>query len=290
MKILLTGASGQLGQAVQQQLAVTGYQLLAVGHRQLDITGSTAVSLLMETFRPDIVINCAAYTAVDKAEQQQALCFAVNAEAVALLAQQCLQHNSVLIHFSTDYVFDGNLNRPYTELDSPAPLNCYGKSKLAGEQLIQASGCRYLIIRTGWLFSNYGHNFLLTMQRLAAGRQQVRMVDDQVGGPTSAYQLAAAIMQLINLYQLQRKLPWGLYHYGGQPYVSWYQFAAAIFQQLGCPEYLTAISSQEYLSATARPQNSCLNSRHFCQTFDVQVADWQPELIRLLTVTDSSER
>lgn len=291
MKILLTGASGQLGFAIQQQLAKTDYTLWALSHQQLDITDTDAVSMFIAEYQPDIVINCAAYTAVDKAEQQQATqCFAVNAQAVAVLAQLCMQYNSILIHFSTDYVFDGSLNRPYTEFDIPAPLNVYGKSKLAGELSIQASGCRYLIIRTGWLFSEFGHNFLRTMQRLAATQKQIKVVDDQFGGPTSAFQLANAVAQLMNLYRLQKQLTWGIYHYGGQPYVSWYQFAAAILEKLKYSGEFVAVSSQQYPVIATRPKNSCLNSQLFCQTFNFVAADWQQELVRIFSADKTHSR
>ncbi len=283
MKVLLTGASGQLGLAIQQQLAKTDYTLRVLSHQQLDITDKYAVNQLMAEYQPDIVINCAAYTAVDKAEQQSAQCFAVNTQAAAVLAQLCLQYNSMLIHFSTDYVFDGCLNRPYTEQDIAAPLNVYGKSKLAGEQAIQASGCRYLIIRTGWLFSEFGHNFLRTMQRLAMTQKQIKVVNDQFGGPTSASQLAIAVVQLMNLYRLEKKLPWGLYHYGGQPYVSWYQFAAAILEKLQYTGDVVAINSQHYPAIATRSKNSCLNSQLFCQTFNFAAAEWQPELARIFS-------
>ncbi|MGP9801379.1 dTDP-4-dehydrorhamnose reductase [Rheinheimera sp. NSM] len=301
MKLLLLGGSGQLGQAflhqlLQSQQQRSQFQSLALSRAKLDITDSAALAAQMAAYSPDVVLNCAAYTAVDNAEQQSDSCFAVNATAAGQLAKLCQQHNSLLVQFSTDYVFDGTSNVPYTEQHSTAPLNVYGRSKLAAEQLIQANCTKYLILRTSWLFSEYSHNFYRTMLRLAQQRlklaeqglsaaQPLSVVNDQFGCPTYAGDLAAIVLQLLQRYQLQGSVAYGVYHLAGQPAVSWYQFAQAIFAVQQIPVSVMPVGSAQYAGAATRPANSALDCSKFCDTFAIALPQWQAALQQLKQVT-----
>jgi dTDP-4-dehydrorhamnose reductase len=294
MKLLLLGSSGQLGQAflhqlLQSQQERSQFQSLALSRTQLDITDNAALAAQMAAYRPDVVLNCAAYTAVDNAEQQSDSCFAVNTTAAGQLAALCQQHNSLLVQFSTDYVFDGASHTAYTEQHSTSPLNVYGRSKLAAEQLIQANCSKYLILRSSWLFSEYGHNFYRTMLRLAqqqlaaagAGKP-LSVVNDQFGCPTYAGDLAAIVLQLLQRYQQQGSIAYGVYHLAGQPAVSWYQFAQAIFAVQQMPVSILPISSANYAAAAQRPANSALDCSKFHETFALPLMQWQKALKHLV--------
>lgn len=295
MKLLLLGSNGQLGQAFLHQPLWSQFQSLALSRTQLDITDSAALSTQMAVYRPDVVLNCAAYTAVDKAEQQADVCFAVNSSAVQQLAKLCQQHNSLLVQFSTDYVFAGTRAQPYTEQQATAPLNVYGQSKHSAEQAIQAVCSKYLILRSSWLFSEYGHNFYRTMlklaqqQQLAAAEQglaqPLSVVNDQFGCPTYAGDLAAIVLQLLQRYQQQGSLAYGVYHLAGQPAVSWYQFALAIFANQQPAIKLVPVSSANYGAAAQRPANSALDCTKFCDTFAIAPPQWQAALQQLKQVT-----
>jgi dTDP-4-dehydrorhamnose reductase len=282
MKLLLLGATGQLGQALLKQLQLPQqFQYLALNRSQLDITDISAVTAVMAQYRPDAVINCAAYTAVDNAEQQAATCIAVNATAVGQLAKLCQQYNSLLLQFSTDYVFNGRNNKAYTEQDLPAPLNVYGRSKLQAEQAIQATCSKYVILRTSWLFSEFGHNFYRTMLKLAQRGQIIQVVNDQFGCPTYAGDLAVIVLQLLQRYQQQGSLAYGIYHFAGNPAVSWYQFAEAIFAAHQLKVNLQAIGSANWPTQAVRPANSILDCNKFCDTFAIAVPQWQAVLQQL---------
>lgn len=287
MKLLILGANGQLGQALLQQLKQPRqlqqqFQCLALNRSQLDITDISAVTAVMAQYRPDAVINCAAYTAVDHAEQQVATCIAVNGTAVGQLAKLCQQHNSLLLQFSTDYVFNGQSSKAYTELDTAAPLNVYGQSKLQAEQAIQATCSKYVILRTSWLFSEFGHNFYRTMLKLAQRGQIVQVVNDQFGCPTYAGDLAAAVLQLLQRYQQQGSLAYGIYHLAGNPAVSWYQFAEAIFAAHQLKVNLQAVCSTNWASPALRPTNSVLNCDGMANTFNISSPAWRPALDSLV--------
>lgn len=282
MKLLILGANGQLAQALLKQLKQQQqFQYLALNRSQLDITNAAAVAAVMAQYQPDAVINCAAYTAVDNAEQQAATCIAVNATAVGQLAKLCQQYNSLLLHFSTDYVFNGHSHKAYTEQDTTAPLNIYGQSKLQAEQAIQATGSKYVILRTSWLFSEFGHNFYRTMLKLAQRGHNIQVVNDQLGCPTYAGDLAAAIVQLLQRYQQQGSLAYGIYHLAGNPAVSWYQFAQAIFAAHQLKVNLQAIGSANWPTQAVRPANSILDCNKFCATFAIAIPQWQAALQQL---------
>lgn len=280
IKLLLTGSNGQLGRLVQQQFAgLPQFSLQACSRAALDITDAAALHQLFAAYLPDIVIHCAAYTAVDQAELQHDLCHSVNVTALQQLAQLCRQHGSLLISISSDYVFDGNKTRPYTEQDQPAALNQYGKSKHLGEQAA-AQAVKHITLRTSWLFSDISHNFATTIWRRAQRAQPTTVVQDQFGGPTPARALAQAICQLAQQYADNGHLPYGLYHFSGYPYCSWYDFAHAIYQ-LAAPQHvnqLSAIASPFPGALARRPAYSCLNMQRFQQRFMLAAPDWRTEL------------
>ncbi len=284
MKILLTGKNGQLGQALQTRLRGLG-EVLAVDRTQMDLSDPKSCRALMQSFQPDLVINAAAYTAVDKAEQEQALAFAVNAEAPKILAEEAVKIGAALIHYSTDYVFDGSKQGAWTEEDTPHPLSVYGQSKLAGEQGIAASGVPHLIFRTSWVYSLVGQNFLLTMLRLAKDRKELSIVDDQHGAPTWTHTIADATVRVIQQLQQQGKLVdqlgkiGGIYHLVAEDQTTWFGFAQKIFAHpsvLNKPQ-LHPISTEQYPLPAPRPKNSVLSTKKFQQQF-FALPSWEQAL------------
>ncbi len=278
MTILLLGADGQLGQALRQQPQWQHFTVIAQSHRQLDITDTQALAQQFEQHQPKVVINCAAYTNVALAEQQAERCYAVNTHAVVQLAQLCRKHDSLLLQFSTDYVFNGNSQHAYTETDTPDALNVYGHSKWLAEQAVQQHCHKYLLIRTSWLFGEHGQNFYRTMLKKASQQTDIRVVDDQFGCPTYAGHLAAILLQLLQQYQQQGALEYGLYHLAGQPAVSWFQFAEAIFSARQLAPHVLPVSTADFAASVQRPANSALNCGLFSNTFAVTMPSWQQAL------------
>ena len=241
MNILLTGAAGQLGKELIPRLSELGRLTLAdrdavpgkAEALQLDLGDLNRVEIMLNRQRPDVVVNAAAYTAVDLAEDHAQTAFRVNSDLPDCLARWCKRNDRLLIHYSTDYVFAGDSGRPYTEVDEAAPLGVYGESKLAGEQVITASGCRHFILRTSWVYSGHGNNFMLTMLRLALTRPNLTIVSDQEGCPTWARNLARVTRQVIEQSASSREggAPAGIYHYCDGDAVTWYEFAHAIFSE-----------------------------------------------------------
>lgn len=260
MKVLLTGASGQLGRCVQDVFPKE-WQLFAFNSQELDITNLEQVESTFETIKPDAVINAAAYTKVDQAESEADLAFRVNATGVYHLALCSKKHGSRLIHISTDYVFDGTKREPYTETDPTNPINVYGQSKLAGENLALATHINTLILRTSWVFSEYGNNFLKTMLRIGGNNSELRIVSDQVGTPTYAGDIANAIIHLLKNHQEER----GILNVSGKDICSWADFAKLIYQAASQvnPQYpvpkVTGILTKEYPTAARRPLYSVLS-------------------------------
>lgn len=268
--ILITGAHGQLGQSFACLRVSTdpGVELVMLGRAELDITQADSIAWALEQHRPDVVINTAAYTAVDKAESEPDTAHLINGVAPGLLASACAERGIGLIHVSTDYVFDGLAKQPYTE-DAPThPVSVYGQSKLAGEQAVLAALPSAVILRTSWVFSQFGNNFLKTMLRLGRERTELNIVDDQIGGPSYAPHIAQVLLQLAQrLCEAKRssgkhQLPSGVYHFAGQPSASWYGFAQEIFDQavklglqIQAPR-LTAISTSQYPTPAKRPAQS----------------------------------
>ncbi len=281
MKILITGQHGQVSQALQTQLQGLG-ELIVLGREQLDLADAERIRQQVRVHRPDLIINAAAHTAVDQAENEADLAFAINATAPGVLAEEAKTLGSPLIHYSTDYVFDGSKPGPYTEADTPNPLGVYGQSKLAGEQAIAAVGGQYLILRTSWVYSNHGKNFLLTMQRLLQEKPHLRIVADQIGAPTWAVTIAASTRALIERWQAGKAGEWGIYHLTAEGETSWFGFAQAIGEHLrasgrACAE-LEAIPSSAYPTPARRPLNSRLDCSHLRQQWHVSQPLWQDAL------------
>jgi len=283
MRILLTGAAGQLGRELKRSLACLG-DVIARDRQQLDLARADTLRAAVRTAAPAVIVNAAAYTAVDKAETEPTVADAINALAPAILAEEAKRLGALLIHYSTDYVFDGSKASAYTEDDIPAPLAAYGHSKLAGELAIAASGCRHLIFRTSWVYGLHGVNFLKTMLRLGQERDELRVVDDQFGAPTWTRHLA----DVTALILARREVPNGLYHLAGAGETSWHGYAEAIFaeaQHAGLMDkapVVHRIASANYPLPAPRPANSRLDCAKFRRDFDLALPDWRTGLIDCL--------
>lgn len=271
MKILVTGAMGQVGQEVTTLLGANHYAVLAYSSQDFDITQAHSIPAV------DYVINCAAYTAVDKAEDEPEKAFAVNAMGVENLAQLCKNQNIPLIHLSTDYVFDGHKPTPYLETDDTHPQNIYGASKLAGEAALRAHWEKHIILRVSWIFGRFGNNFVKTISRLATERPQLKIVADQQGCPTGASHIAEVIFTIINHPNLQDS--WGTYHYSDAPPTTWFDFAKS-FAPASCE--LIPIRTEEYPLKASRPQNSVMNCAKIKRVFGINQAHWQEALTNLI--------
>jgi dTDP-4-dehydrorhamnose reductase len=252
MKVLVTGANGQVGREVVAALAERGHHPVACGRAELDIADLRQCREKLLSERPDAVIHCAAYTDVDGAEADPEGAFRVNAAGTRNVASAAEQAGASFCYISTDYVFNGRARRPYQEYDLPDPQNVYGKSKLAGEQLTQTLSRRYYIVRTSWVYGRYGRNFVKTMLRLGRERKQLRVVDDQIGSPTCAADLAAFLAELIETDR------YGIYHATNTGHCSWYQFAKAIFEEAGIDAVVEPCSTEQFPRPAARPAYSVL--------------------------------
>ncbi len=280
MKILLTGINGQVGAAIQQALgrSTLQHELIALDRLGLDLSDPASITRALNEHQPDIIINPAAYTAVDQAESDQDAALAINAAAPKQLAEGAARLGIPLIHFSTDYVFDGSKQGAWLESDTPQPLNVYGASKLAGEQAIAASGCAHVILRTSWVYSSGGKNFYLTMRRLLSERDAVNVVDDQFGTPTPAGWLAEVVLQLLQRWQAGQ---WhsGIYHCTPTGVTHWLGFAQVIATQLASEQRLKAklagIPSSDYPTPAQRPANSQLCCNKLRDTWAITLPDWQ---------------
>lgn len=281
MRILISGQHGQVSTELQHRLSALG-EVVVLGRDQLDLAQPELIRRQVQLVRPDLIINAAAYTAVDKAESDATAAFAVNAEAPGIFAEEAKALGIPLIHYSTDYVFDGSKSEPYTEADTPNPLGVYGQSKLAGEQAITAVQGQHLILRTSWVYSNHGRNFLLTMQRLLQEKPELRVVADQIGAPTWAGTIANSTLALIERWQAGHAGAWGTYHLTAQGETSWFGFTQAIGEALreqGKPcASLLPIPSSEYPTPAARPLNSRLDCTRLHREWGVSQPDWQTAL------------
>lgn len=288
-RILLLGASGQVGSALQRRLAST-HELLAPSSAELSLDAVDALTHHVRRSRPELIINAAAYTAVDRAEEDAQRAMAVNARAPEVLAQEAEALGAALIHYSTDYVFDGSKGSPYTESDPTAPLNVYGQSKLAGDTAIQSQHGAYWIFRTTWVYSHTGRNFLLTMRRLLSERDELRVVDDQIGAPTPAEEIAAATVAILAQggdaparYIRERA---GLYNMSCSGETSWYGFACAIRAHMARagnpdPARLQPIPGAQYPTPARRPAYSVLDNGRLRECFGVALPDWTVGLERV---------
>lgn len=277
--ILVTGANGQLGREMRRVATTSNDTYIFTDIKELDITDAAAVNNIIAEEKIDIIINCAAYTNVEKAEEDTQLANELNNIGVGNLAKAAKERGATMIHISTDYVFDGTADIPYTEEDATAPIGVYGKTKLAGEESIKASGCNYIIIRTSWLYSQWGSNFVKTIQRLTAEREEITVISDQIGTPTYAGDLADAIGEIINTNQLNKQ---GIYHYSNEGVCSWYDFAQAICKLSGNQCNIKPIHSSEYPSKVTRPHYSVLDKSKIKSSFGIAIPDWQDRLSQVI--------
>ena len=286
--ILITGANGQLGHCLRD-LATEyqdKYRFFYTDVAELDITDATAIDKFVVDNQIDIIINAAAYTAVDKAEDDEENAYRINCTAVANLAKAAKKHDLSLLHISTDYVFSGDASKPHEETDTPAPKSVYGSTKLAGEQAIQESGCRAVIIRTSWLYSEYGNNFVKTMLRLGAERESLRVVCDQIGGPTYAGDLARVIFCLL---EKESELSGTeFYHFANEGVCSWFDFSKAIMEMGGLTCRVEAIPSSDYPAKARRPASSVFNLGKVKAATGMNIPYWRDSLI--LTINKLQEK
>jgi dTDP-4-dehydrorhamnose reductase len=287
MKVLIFGKDGQVGRALVARAKDLDGEVVALGRADCDLADAGAVSKAVDRVGPDAIVNAAAYTAVDKAESEREVCFAVNAAAPGAMARAAARRGIPLIHYSTDYVFDGGKSGDYVEEDATGPLNVYGASKLRGEEAIAESGARCAVLRTSWVYSNDGHNFLNTMLRLGATRPELRVVDDQRGSPTSAGAIAEATLRIL---REKADFPAGVYHMTAEGATSWCGFAGAIFAgtagEGGMGPRLIPIATEEYPTPARRPRNSVLANGKFERTFGFRLPEWRAQLGAVLAARE----
>lgn len=285
IKVIVTGSHGQVGACLTSQLKLrTDVELFAFDSKDLDITDSNRVSSVVHSIQPNVIINAAAYTAVDKAEQNFQQCYDVNDNAVENLAKAANQVDALILHISTDYVFDGESGKPYTEEDVENPQNVYGRSKLRGEQRLTTLCSRYAVLRTSWVFGEVGNNFVKTMLRLSSTRDEISVVNDQMGAPTYAGDIARTLIIMMDrMLSTQENLS-GIYHYTGLPHVSWCQFAEEIFSnvtyQIDHDKQMIVhpISTHEFPTAAKRPLDTRLDCRKIEKVFSVKPSLWKNAL------------
>ncbi|MEJ8804586.1 dTDP-4-dehydrorhamnose reductase [Pontibacter sp. H249] len=278
-KIIVFGASGQLGQCLQSvstEKSIT--DICYLPEEEANILDQEALQKVFETHKPQYCINCAAYTAVDKAEDEKELADKINVEGVANLSKLCQEFGTTLIHISTDFVFAGNTNQPLKEEDETAPINVYGATKLAGEQVIPSFISNYFIIRTSWLYSEFGNNFVKTMLRLGEERDELKVIWDQVGTPTYAVDLAECIFNLIQTDNQQ----YGTYHYSNEGMTTWYDFAQAIFDIRNIKVKAHPVRTSEYITKAVRPSFSVMDKTKMKQNFNINIPHWRDSLVKCL--------
>ncbi|MCZ8168370.1 MAG: dTDP-4-dehydrorhamnose reductase [Flavobacterium sp.] len=282
MVVLVTGAAGQLGQSLQHiAQSYPGFEWVFCDSTELDITSTASITAVITKVKPHYCINAAAYTAVDKAEAEPEKAHLINAMGPENLAKICTEHGTTLVHISTDFVFDGTQTTPYTETNPTAPLGVYGASKLAGEQTIQNHSKAYYIIRTSWVYSPFGNNFMKTMMRLAAERDSLSVVNDQIGTPTNALDLAALLIELIQKDSAMEVHPYGIYHYSNEGQCSWYEFAKAIFEKNSITIPVQPITTDQFPTPAKRPAYSVMDKAKIKRNFDIAILDWKESLLTL---------
>ncbi|EOX7389445.1 dTDP-4-dehydrorhamnose reductase [Enterobacter roggenkampii] len=285
MKVLVTGANGQIGYLLAQKLALENdVDLLAVDKTELDIVNSSKVAQIFDSFKPDVVINAAAYTAVDKAETEKEIAYAVNCIGPKNLAEAAEKYNALMVHISTDYVFSGDKSGIYHEDDITGPATVYGKTKLDGENAVVQACRKHIIIRTAWVFGEHGNNFVKTMLRIAQSRSQLGIVADQVGGPTYAGDIADALIKIIQNIINDNNEKFGIYHFSGLPHVSWSEFAEEIFDAaskegvIKIKPIINPISTLDYPTPARRPVNSRLDTQRITRCFGIEASNWKKAL------------
>ncbi|MDP5145081.1 dTDP-4-dehydrorhamnose reductase [Shewanella sp. ULN5] len=282
MRVLITGCNGQVGCSLTEQLTKdTNVEVLALDRDRLDITDQDAVNATVVEFQPTVIINAAAYTAVDKAEEEIELSYAINRDGPKYLALAAQGVGATILHISTDYVFEGNKNSDYVETDSTNPQGIYGDSKLAGEVAVAEACDKHIILRTAWVFGENGNNFVKTMLRIGTTHDALGIVGDQFGGPTYAGDIANALIQIANDITQGDTVEYGIYHYSGLPHVSWYEFAQIIFDKaleqgvIKTKPNLSSIETSQYPTPAKRPSNSCLNTDKINNVFSIEASDWK---------------
>ena len=288
MKILVTGKNGQLGKSIHTIVTNNEQtdEFVFVGREGLDLSSTDSITDYFNHNNFDIIINCAAHTAVDKAEEEAVLANQINHLAVAQLAQIAKRQQAKLIHVSTDYVFNGESDKPYTETDATSPINIYGKTKLAGEQALkEIMPTDAIIIRTSWVYSEHGNNFVKTMLRLGKQRDELSVVGDQIGSPTYATDLANAILKIIqNKAFKEVEQETQVYHYSNAGEISWYEFAKEIFELADIQCSVSPITTAQYPTPAKRPKNTLMNKDKIAKTFSVNIADWKESLNTCMTI------
>jgi dTDP-4-dehydrorhamnose reductase len=293
IRALVTGSRGQVGADLVRVLAGRA-DVVAHDRATLDLADADAIRRTVREAEPQVIINAGAYTNVDRAEAETQAASVVNATAPGILGEEAKRLGAVLVHFSTDYVFDGTKAAPYVETDATNPINAYGRTKLEGERAIERSGCAHLILRTQWVYAPRGRNFLLTMLRLAATNPQVRVVDDQHGAPTSSRQIASAVAELVLERDPERlRAASGIYHATARGECSWFEFAQAIFEersrqpgQAFTAPHLIAIPTREYPTPAKRPANSRLSNEKLATTFGVRLTGWREGLREVMSALE----
>lgn len=289
MNIVVTGANGQVGQNLIKLASGFGFSCVGFGREELDIADFSAVGSTLAMAAPDVIINAAAYTAVDKAESEVEKAYLVNEVGPHNLAAFCAKGNIPLLHISTDYVFNGKSAVPYVESDDVNPASVYGQSKAAGEVAVRTRLKEHVILRTSWVFSSEGNNFVKTMLRLAGERDCISVVNDQIGGPTSAESIARVLLVIVKKIDENTDFnEWGTYHFSGLPFVTWYEFAKQVFNQAESKSLIKStplvepITSEGFMTVAARPANSSLNSDKIHQQFGTAADDWINSLEKVL--------
>ena len=295
MRILVTGKYGQVGKEISRQSSLD--DVVSVGRAECDLSNANAIRDLVRRVKPAVIVNAAAYTAVDRAETERDLCYAINATAPGILAEEAERLGARLIHYSTDYVFNGQKPAPYVESDPIDPMSVYGASKAAGEAAIAATGCRYQVLRTSWVYAGEGKNFLLTMLRLGAERPELRIVSDQTGAPTSARAIAGATLRILEKCLEKESFPSGVYHMTAGGSTTWFGFTEEIFTLgierglLETKPKLTPITTADYPTPAQRPKNSVLSNDKFENVFGFRLPAWQQGLTDVMAaIADENKK
>jgi dTDP-4-dehydrorhamnose reductase len=280
MRVLVTGADGQLGYDMVKRLNENSIECLGTSINELDLTNETQTNKVITNYNPDVVVHCAAYTAVDKAEDERELCYNVNVLGTKYVAAACKDIDAKMVYISTDYVFDGKGDQPFEVTDQPNPINYYGKTKYEGELEVQKLLDKYFIIRISWVFGKNGNNFVKTMLRLAKERDEISVVADQIGSPTYTYDLTRLIVDMIQTEK------YGIYHATNEGYCSWYEFASEIFRQAGLEVKVKPIKTEDYITKAKRPKNSRLSKRKLVQQGFSGLKEWEGALREFIKITE----
>lgn len=293
MRVLITGGRGQVGYCLTKLLSkYENTTVLSLDKEELDITNQGSVKAMVQEFQPTIIINAAAHTAVDRAEEEVGLSYAINRDGPKFLAEAAQEVGAAILHISTDYVFEGNKHGEYSENELTNPQGVYGSSKLAGEVEVAKSCEKHIILRTAWVFGEKGNNFVKTMLRLGATRDSLSIVGDQFGGPTYAGDIANALVRIAERIEEGDTVEYGIYHYSGLPHVSWFEFADVIFDTaieqgiLNKKPILTSITTEQYPTPAKRPNNSRMSTQKITDAFNIEASDWKAAITNIKEYTE----